>query len=208
MLPDAKLIFLVRDPLARLESQYWHSVINGRIHCSLEKAVMRHENLVSGSSYTEGLKRWRSEIGTERILVLLFEDLIADQSTTLARATEFLGIGKVPVQDAQIWGNRTLYPRWKSVYWQLNRLSPFLVRNRYRHHFSPKRIRKRSLSNKLEWRWFKLLITVFLTEERKPKMRQSTRDFLSKQLSLRNQGLEQLLDRDLASVWPSFRAII
>lgn len=208
MLPDAKVIFLLRDPVARLESQYWHGVINGRIHCSLEKALASHENLISGSSYVEGLKRWQSEIGAERILVLLFEDLILDRTATLSRTTEFLGIENILVEDIELWSNRTLYPRWLFLYWQLNRLSPLLVRRRYRTHFSPRSVRRRSFTNKLEWRWFKLLSTAFLTNEQKPEMRQKTWDFLSNQLSIRNKGLDQLLERDLESAWPSFRATV
>ena len=49
-------------------------------------------NALSNVWYPEHLRRWRDAVGSERMLVLLFEDLIGDTAQTMARVSTRMGI--------------------------------------------------------------------------------------------------------------------
>jgi Sulfotransferase domain len=51
--------------------------------------------------YVEHIERYRRLFGGERLLVLFFDDLVADPAGTTARAVAFLGLAPHPLRDAR-----------------------------------------------------------------------------------------------------------
>jgi len=99
--PDARIITLVRDPLARALSHYRLAVRTGRTAGPLgdELAAERAgitplpaRFLLRPSLYQDGLERVRSLFPSSQILHLNFETMIADPATSLARICTFLDI--------------------------------------------------------------------------------------------------------------------
>lgn len=115
LLPEVRLIALVRDPVDRAFSHHNHEVALGREPLSFEDALAREEERMRGEleriqadpryfsqawwnhtylargRYAEQLERWLAVFPRERLLVLASEDLSADPAGVYARTLEFLG---------------------------------------------------------------------------------------------------------------------
>jgi hypothetical protein len=121
LVPDARLIVLLRDPVRRAYSHYWHERDKGREPLSFEDAIAAepdrisrdHERLVRGEierseahqyfsylargRYAEQLERWLRVYPREQLLVLRFEDLAQEPLPVLYGALRFTGL---PPMDA------------------------------------------------------------------------------------------------------------
>jgi len=116
MLPAARLIALVRNPVDRAFSHYQHEVALGREPLSFEDAVDREDERMQGElermlrdpsyfslawwnytyvargRYAEQLERWFAAFPREQLLVLFTEELSADTAATYRRVLDFLGV--------------------------------------------------------------------------------------------------------------------
>jgi Sulfotransferase domain len=115
LLPDVRLIAILRDPVDRALSHYHHEVSLGREPLSFEHALEREEERTRGEVermiddpayfshawwnftyrarglYAEQLERWLAVVPRERLLVLASEELLGRPDETYARVLEFLG---------------------------------------------------------------------------------------------------------------------
>jgi len=116
MLPGARLITLLRNPVDRAFSHYQHEVALGREPLSFEDAVDREDERMQGElermlrdpsyfslawwnytyvargRYAEQLERWFAAFPREQLLVLFTEELSADTAATYRRVLDFLGV--------------------------------------------------------------------------------------------------------------------
>lgn len=203
-LPDARLIFLLRHPVKRAYSQYWHLVKSGRAVVSFEQALSDHPSIILGSSYARHLERYFDLFGRERVFVQLFEDFIQSPQTAVDRVLAH--IGAAPMTVSQDWYNRTKYPSWPGGQRMLNRVGRHVVATRYGNHMGENTTARRRMTGKLHYRWFKYVNPVLLKADRPPEMKPATRAYLEQHLSARNAGLSKLLDRDLSTVWQGVTA--
>ena len=134
LLPDAKLIVLLRDPVRRAYSHYWHERDKGRESLSFEDAIAAeperlgqsegqlangeiassrehqlHSYLARGR-YAEQLERWFAIYPRERVLVLRFEDFVGAPLAGLNRALEFLGLSPMAQLDLEARNTRKYPP--------------------------------------------------------------------------------------------------
>jgi len=92
-LPEARLIYIVRDPFARIESQYLHMRSKGaRETLPFAEAVRTRPMYLDNSMYDRQLAPYREAYPPDRILVLFFDDFRADQAGVMRRCFEFLGV--------------------------------------------------------------------------------------------------------------------
>ncbi|MEX2393012.1 MAG: sulfotransferase [Actinomycetota bacterium] len=87
VVPDVKLIYVVREPIERLVSHYIHNYSHGRENRSIDKALMEEPGYLLTSSYAHQLDPFIERFGVDRILVLDSADL--DQSTATSMRTVF-----------------------------------------------------------------------------------------------------------------------
>jgi Sulfotransferase domain len=95
LVPEAKLIYLLRDPIDRIASHYLHNRLLGRETRSLAEAVAARSyrnNYVRTSLYHFQLSAFLRHFPLERILIATAEDLKAEQSATLASVFRFVGV--------------------------------------------------------------------------------------------------------------------
>lgn len=116
LVPQARLIVLLRDPVRRAYSHYWHECDKGREPLSFEDAIAAeperigraHEQLANGEierstahqyfsylargRYAEQIERWLRFYPRERLLVLRFEELAADPLAVTNRTLSWLGL--------------------------------------------------------------------------------------------------------------------
>lgn len=93
--PDARLIYLVRDPIDRIVS-HWVQRYWGGDRTSLDEwlaAADRPDNLiVCASRYATQVERYLEHFPRERLLVLDQEDLRSDRRATLREVFAFVGV--------------------------------------------------------------------------------------------------------------------
>ncbi|MGD8276860.1 MAG: sulfotransferase [Gemmatimonadota bacterium] len=92
-LPDARLIFMVRDPVQRTLSHYRHMVAERKEDRPLAE-VLRDpgEQYTRRSQYHFQLEQYLPYYDLDRILVVQQETLLADRAGTLAHIFEWLGV--------------------------------------------------------------------------------------------------------------------
>ncbi|MGP1271828.1 MAG: sulfotransferase domain-containing protein [Phycisphaerales bacterium] len=102
--PDARLVYLVREPTARAHS-FWVQKLKNQHNFggdldfprTFEDALAAKPEIVTGSDYRFQLQRYLAVFPREQILVLLFEEYISDRPGTLRRLAEFLGFEPEPL---------------------------------------------------------------------------------------------------------------
>jgi len=93
VVPEAKLIFMVRDPVERVRSGYVHHYANRREKRSLEEAVLDPDSsYVMRSRYHHQLSAWLEHFPLERVLVVSQEEMRRTRRPSLKRVWRFLGI--------------------------------------------------------------------------------------------------------------------
>jgi len=101
--PDARLIYLIRDPIERICSAYLHNLAEGRERRSFEKAVLdSSQAYLNVSRYHLQICQYLRVFPRECLLVLLFEEFVADVNGTLNKIAQFLDLapGFSPVRHA------------------------------------------------------------------------------------------------------------
>jgi hypothetical protein len=116
LVPDAKLIVLLRDPVRRAYSSYWHERDKGRETLDFEAAIAaepgridaahtrladgtlershehQHHSYLARGRYAEQLERWFAHFPREQFLILRFEDLVKNPLDVLNLTLAFLGL--------------------------------------------------------------------------------------------------------------------
>lgn len=203
--PKAKVIFMLRDPVKRAFSQYWHLLRSGRSHLTLERALSREPSIILGSTYAPSLRQFRTILGEAHVHIVLFEEFTTNQQAVMDGVTDFLGVAPASVEAIKTWHNRTKYPkRMETLLW-LNRVGQILVRYRYKRHFGGDLRLSSRIAHKAYRRWFGFMSNRVLTQDHPPSdMQAKTRAYLCRHLSDRNAGLSELLGKDLGHYWPGF----
>jgi len=108
-LPSVKLVLMLRNPVERAFSNYWHSVNCGFEKLSFEEAILAEDRRVeeclsnglqdiqpyayaSRSDYYPQITRWLSWHNRQAMHFMLFEELVAHREGLLEDVARFLGI--------------------------------------------------------------------------------------------------------------------
>ena len=93
VIPDAKLIFLVRDPLERIAAHWVHNYAKRRERGDLRETLL-HPNTtyVLRSKYHAQLRQFLNRYTLSQVLVIDQDDLRNRRSETLVEVFEFLGV--------------------------------------------------------------------------------------------------------------------
>ena len=93
LVPEARLIFMVRDPVERARANWVHTYSNRVEHRPLREAVLDPESeYITRSRYHLQLKRFLEHFPPERVMVLEQSELLADRRETLAMIWRWLGV--------------------------------------------------------------------------------------------------------------------
>jgi hypothetical protein len=90
--PDARIVCIFRDPVARMLSLYRLKLAYGMIRWSFEEAASRDTELINTSQYVTHLKAWQRDLGREQVLPAIYDDLENDAQSFLNRLLDFIGI--------------------------------------------------------------------------------------------------------------------
>ncbi|QYJ03928.1 sulfotransferase [Nocardioides panacisoli] len=132
LVPDARLVYLVRDPVERAIAEYVEEVTWGVItedfDTEVADAEAAYHRLVAPSRYATQLRELRRRFAPEQILVVDLADLGERRAETLGTIFDFLdlprpALGEDDLAARNVWGDKGVHPRW---YAALRR--PWLVR--------------------------------------------------------------------------------
>jgi len=133
MIPELRVIVLLRDPVSRAYSHYQHMRSCGFEHLPFEAALAaepgrlrgeearlrtdplyrsfahQHHSYVTRGRYLPQLERWFAHVPPDRVLVVVAEDLYADTDAEFLRVTRFLGLPDVSLSTYE-QANSHRYP--------------------------------------------------------------------------------------------------
>ena len=98
--PDLRFYYLVRHPVARIESQYQHDVLRGRTNEPPEAVVTEDTRYVERSRYAFQIRPYIERFGRDRVRIFLLEEFGADPEPALRTIAEDLEIDAGPLLDA------------------------------------------------------------------------------------------------------------
>ena len=91
-IPDARLIYVVRDPIERIRSHYETRLFEGSEEASLGEAVESNPIYLDYSRYALQIEQYLEHFRREQLLLATSESLRADRAATMRRVYEFLGV--------------------------------------------------------------------------------------------------------------------
>jgi hypothetical protein len=173
-LAQPRLIYVMRDPIDRLISQYIHQWSEGEIHCRLEEAIGKYQELIAYSCYARQLKPFFESFGKQSVLPIFFDRLTRDPQGELERVCSFIGYrGKVRWNEGASRGNVSAERVRKFPLYDVLVDHPIAVK--LRRSFVPKAARTK--------------IRQLLSMRRRPTLGGATREYL-----------EKVFDEDLATL--------
>lgn len=98
--PDSRFVYIMRDPVDRTISHYWHMMEHrGETRAPLQ-AIQEDPHYTEVSDYAMQLAPYIERFGRDRIYVLSFEELTRDPSRAVRGVFEWLGVSTdfVPAQ--------------------------------------------------------------------------------------------------------------
>jgi hypothetical protein len=121
LVPDARLVYLLRDPVDRAIAEYveeatW-GVMSGDVEELLRDADQPHNRLLAPSRYAVQLGEFRRRFAPEQILVLDLVDLSERPAETMATVFEFLGLPPIELDEEALrprnaYGFKGTHPAW------------------------------------------------------------------------------------------------
>ncbi|MCK9372280.1 MAG: sulfotransferase [Sulfuricurvum sp.] len=191
MLPDVKIIILLRDPIERGFSHYLMDYRLGLVSLPFEAIVNKSENhknmdlyyqqYIELGLYYEQVKRYLDLFGEGQVKIYLQEELRKNSDAVIKDLYDFLEIDPLSFPDTEREHNVFSMPRNKFIHalyasYPIRTLMSVLIPN--------------SLKDRL--------INLFFDRKNKPKLDQRIKEDLLKLFTPDIKNLEQLIGRDLS----------
>lgn len=90
--PDAKIIYIMRDPIERAISQYWWEVEFSAEGRKMPQGILENPWIMNASHYALQLKPYLELFGNDNVLALTTEELIQSPQTTLIKIFAWLEV--------------------------------------------------------------------------------------------------------------------
>ena len=91
-LPDVRLVYVVREPIARIRSHYQTRVAEGSEKAAFADAVFGNPIYLDYSRYAMQLEQYLALFPREQLLVITSEELRRQRSATMRKVFDFIGV--------------------------------------------------------------------------------------------------------------------
>lgn len=201
LLPEVKMIVMLRDPVHRAYSHYWHLVRAGRTGASFEDCLrFAAPQVVERSCYRHQVERLLREIPRARVQFVIFETFISAMEDTAAEVLRFLGVPPViDLTQVNTRRNAGRYPQSVRLELLRNRLlgGPSEGIPLHLPDIGLPRGRPGGVRG-----WVSQIARRVNPRVRAaPPMRPETKRFLTEHLRRENRGLSELVDQDVDRLW-------
>lgn len=100
VVPDAKIIIILRNPIERTLSDYLYGIrmaienltFSDALKRDLSRLHLPYRSIIKGSFYSQKVKRYIDTFGHEQIKIIIFEEFVQNPKRTVKETLEFLGI--------------------------------------------------------------------------------------------------------------------
>lgn len=185
MVPNLKLIFILRDPIKRSYSDYWFHLMRGGIPAkkSFEECIKEKHWIFNASHYPSNIKNYYKNMGEKNVLVFTTNELKHDPEAVLQEICSNLEIKNNFNFDTKVRHNVTKYPRSVSLVRMFGHLTPGLL----------------SWSAQSDWLRPVRSQVLFSAQTNRPKMKTSVRERLLERFAPEIKETQRLIGRDLSS---------
>jgi hypothetical protein len=90
--PNARFVYVVRNPVARTWSHYTHNLAQGRESRDFVSAIQDSPQYVEISRYGMQMQQYLQVFPKDRFLILVFEEMVRDPVTTVRQVCRFLEV--------------------------------------------------------------------------------------------------------------------
>ena len=197
LLPEVRMVFSLRDPVARAYSQYWWMVGRRRIVASFEE-TLRHDpsTILSRGHYREQIERWLGHLPRAQLHFVLFEEFVADPGKALNEILAFLRCP--PAENVPVSHEKpSAVPINVAAQLFLNRFLRDVPALRYAGHLPWGQRPRRSM----RLAGSRLLNRMMLRTRRPPPMAADTRAFLRDYYARENARLGTLVSLPVEDAW-------
>lgn len=94
LIPNAKLVYVIRHPIDRLISHYIHDWSENKIKVSIDNAVHSYPDLIEYSRYAMQIEPFLNTYGPNNVLLVLFERFTKSPQLEIERIARFIGYKK------------------------------------------------------------------------------------------------------------------
>ncbi|MCK4821671.1 sulfotransferase [bacterium] len=91
-IPHCRLIYMVRNPIKRLESDWKMRKHEGWAEGTINQAVFAQDTLITHGMYWQNLNVYRKFFADDQILIVFLEDFIVDPEYELERCCRHIGV--------------------------------------------------------------------------------------------------------------------
>jgi hypothetical protein len=218
-IPDCKIVILLRDPVDRSYSHYWHLVRTGRAFFDFQTTLRRApRNILQRSYYKTQIERYLKHFSREQLKIIFFQDLVETPCRVVENLRSFLSIdssNRLSTLGAN--RNRSRIPRLLNLGYFKNWLMTDAARGRYQAE-APAEIAQSSsppfepepetlperIVEVFEF-GLRVLANRLFTRPGYPEMEPATRDFLQEHMRKQNEGLSELIDQNVSQFWRYFK---
>jgi len=206
LLPNIMLVFMLRDPVSRTYSHYWHLVGTGRAIYDFEKTLQQLPGtLLQRGHYKRHIDRFKDLFPEKNLKFIIFEAFIKDVQAAINETCEFLGFAdSIDVREITIRKHSTLYPKSLRLQLIFNRVFRHDAGRRYLHLLP--NMPPDSSSPIVKAIETQVRRMNPLREGSRPPMKPETERFLQQFFAKENRGLASLIGKSLRDVWPYMHA--
>lgn len=118
--PHAKIIYLLRDPIERCISHYWHFVADGREDRDPLNAFRRCHEYIARSDYLRQITPYIDRFGENNVSILTLEELNTDAPRVFGNLFAWLGVRAdvlIDITQKHNIGDKSLRQTRKNMVW-------------------------------------------------------------------------------------------
>ena len=107
--PDLKIIYLVREPVARAVSHHHHDYCFRLKPANFEQSLSSYRDLIQYSQYHMQIRAWLAHFDLNQIMVIPFEEYTKSRRDTISAVSQFLGIPAQPeaIEQERVFNDTT-----------------------------------------------------------------------------------------------------
>lgn len=101
-IPEAKIIFVFRNPVERAVSLYRLKLAYGMYRWDFAEALRRDPELITSGLYWTHLSGWRESFPARQLLVMIYDDLASNPQAFVSRIASFIGLPDLVIPQSQL----------------------------------------------------------------------------------------------------------
>lgn len=201
---NIKIIIILRNPIDRAYSHYWHNLRAGRLSHTFENTIRYYPNtILRRSCYFEQLSRYYKYFPDKDLKVIIFEDFIKNKKQYIKDICTFINVthDQIPEKSIDKHSNKARMPLFPKMQLISNKLNRDAGNWLYRGHFPfyQKKIEKRKTLPRLIRNLHNSLNPKI--DKKPPKMNPDTRRFLKEYFLKELAGIEKLIGDKALRIW-------